>query len=79
MYLTAKKRQFLFNIDRNCLLKYKLNNICELINKSNAPVDPEVNTSEAIANGGNSDYGNGTWGRVDPMYRTVSFGLQVTF
>ena len=31
------------------------------------------------ANGGSSDYGNGTWGRVDPMYRTVSFGLQVTF
>ena len=58
---------------------FSANNICELINKSNAPVDPEVNTSEAIANGGSSDYGNGTWGRVDPMYRTVSFGLQVTF
>ena len=58
---------------------FSANNICELINKSNAPVAPEVNTSEAIANGGSSDYGNGTWGRVDPMYRTVSFGLQVTF
>ena len=57
---------------------FSANNICELINKSKAPVDPEVNTSESTLDGTN-DYGNGTWGRVDPMYRTVSFGLQVTF
>lgn len=57
---------------------FSANNICELINKSKAPVDPEINTSESTLAGTN-DYGNGTWGRVDPMYRTVSFGLQVTF
>lgn len=57
---------------------FSADNICELINKSNAPVDPEINTSESMLDGTN-DYGNGTWGRVDPMYRTVSFGLQVTF
>jgi TonB-linked SusC/RagA family outer membrane protein len=52
---------------------FSANNICELINKSNAPVDPEVNTTE------NGELTNGTWGRIDPMYRTVSFGLQLTF
>ncbi|MDR0657565.1 MAG: TonB-dependent receptor [Mediterranea sp.] len=52
---------------------FSANNICELINKSNAPVDPEVNTTE------DGELTNGTWGRIDPMYRTVSFGLQVTF
>lgn len=57
---------------------FSANNLCELINKSDAPVDPEVNTSESTRNGTN-DYGNGTWGRVEPLYRTVSFGLQVTF
>lgn len=52
---------------------FSAGNICELINKSNAPVDPEVNASEV------KDHAHGTWGRIDPMYRTVSFGLQVTF
>jgi TonB-linked SusC/RagA family outer membrane protein len=53
---------------------FSANNLCELINKSNAPVDPEVNTAES---GVSLD--GGTWGRIDPMYRTVSFGVQVTF
>ena len=52
---------------------FSANNICELINKSNAPVDPEINSQET------TEPTNGTWGRIDPMYRTVSFGLQVTF
>ncbi|MBQ8441752.1 MAG: TonB-dependent receptor [Bacteroides sp.] len=47
-------------------------NLCELINNSYAPLDPEINTAQ----GGNT--GNGYWGRVEPMYRTISFGLQVT-
>jgi TonB-linked SusC/RagA family outer membrane protein len=51
---------------------FSANNICELINKSKAPVDPEINDYEGSA-------ANGTWGRIDPMYRTVSFGVQVTF
>ena len=52
---------------------FSANNLCELINKSNAPVDPEINSQETASPT------NGTWGRIDPMYRTVSFGLQVTF
>lgn len=54
-------------------LYFSANNICELINKSNAPVDPEINSQET------TEPTNGTWGRIDPMYRTLSFGLQVTF
>ncbi len=45
-------------------------NLCELINNSYAPIDPEVNASERGS--GNA------WGRIEPMYRTISFGLQVT-
>ena len=48
-------------------------NLCELINNSIAPVDPEIDASEfTTAN----TYGS--WGRIDPMMRTVSFGLQLT-
>lgn len=50
------------------------NNLAELINKSKAPVDPEVNDKESGVS-----LGNATWGRIDPMFRTVSFGLQLTF
>ncbi len=57
---------------------FSASNVCELINNSIAPVDPEVNTSESTK-GGLNDYGNGTWGRIAPLTRTVSFGLQVTF
>ena len=53
---------------------FSANNLAELINKSNAPVDPEVNDVET-----NVSLGNATWGRIDPMYRTVSFGVQLTF
>ena len=53
---------------------FSANNIAEIINASNAPLDPEINTSETGAS-----LGNGTWGRIDPMFRTVSFGLQLTF
>jgi len=45
-------------------------NLCELINNSYAPIDPEVNASERGS--------TGAWGRIEPMYRTISFGLQVT-
>ena len=48
-------------------------NLCELINNSYAPVDPEIDTGE----GGSTS--NGTWGRVTPMMRSISCGLQVTF
>ncbi|MDD4778053.1 MAG: TonB-dependent receptor [Fermentimonas sp.] len=49
-------------------------NLMELINKSNAPIDPEVNTAETGVS-----LANATWGRVDPMSRTVSVGVQLTF
>ena len=52
---------------------FSANNILELINKSIAPVDPEINETE------DGQFTNGTWGRVDPMYRTISFGLQLSF
>ena len=48
-------------------------NLCELINNSYAPVDPEIDTGE------NNSTSNGAWGRVTPMMRTISCGLQVTF
>jgi len=53
---------------------FSANNLCELINRSNAPVDPEINTAEYGVN-----LNNATWGRIDPMYRTNSFGVQATF
>ncbi len=49
------------------------NNLMEIIKRSKAPVDPEVNDKEEGAK-----LGNATWGRIDPMYRTLSFGLQLT-
>jgi len=51
---------------------FSANNLMELINKSNAPVDPEVNDREEGVS-----LGNATWGRIDPMYRTVSLGVQL--
>ncbi len=53
---------------------FSANNLAELINRSNAPVDPEVNDKEDGVS-----LGNATWGRIDPMFRTISFGLQLTF
>nr|WP_278703490.1 TonB-dependent receptor [Bacteroides intestinalis] len=52
---------------------FSANNLCELINKSNAPVDPEINGSDT------GSLTDGKWGTADPMTRTVSFGVQVTF
>ena len=48
-------------------------NLCELINNSYAPVDPEIDGSEV------KNHSNGVWGRIAPMMRTISCGLQVTF
>ena len=48
-------------------------NLCELVNNMFAPVDPEIDTSEVS----NNRYG--TWGRITPMMRTISCGLQLTF
>ena len=48
-------------------------NLCELVNNMFAPIDPEIDTSEVS----NNSYG--TWGRITPMMRTISCGLQLTF
>lgn len=50
------------------------NNICNIIKKSKYPIDPEISTSEEA-----NDLANGTWGRVAPMTKTISFGLQISF
>lgn len=42
-----------------------------------AAIDPEVNTDERRSASYMASYS--TWGRVTPISRTVSFGLQVTF
>lgn len=50
-----------------------INNAFDIINHTNGTgVDPETNDYEGSA-------ANGVWGRIDPIYRTYSFGLQVTF
>jgi TonB-linked SusC/RagA family outer membrane protein len=69
---------------RACIRKARIYfsalNPAELINKSKAPVDPEINTVEQGSNGiGAASLSNGTWGRIDPMYRSYSFGIQITF
>ena len=43
----------------------------------NAPIDPEMNTDERRSASYMASYS--TWGRVTPINRSVSFGLQVTF
>ena len=87
-YLRFKNLTVGYTLPRNLTRKafiekarvyFSANNICELINKSKAPVDPEIDSAQGYKSADDNDYGNGTWGRIDPMYRTVSFGLQVTF
>ena len=46
-------------------------NLFELINNTNGAFDPEINT-------GDGRLQNGVFGRTDPMYRTISFGIQLT-
>lgn len=46
-------------------------NLFELINNTNGYFDPEINT-------GDGSWSNGVFGRIDPMYRTFSFGVQIT-
>lgn len=53
---------------------FSAENLCELINRSKAPVDPEINSADKGVS-----LSIATWGRTDPMYRTISFGVQLTF
>ena len=50
------------------------NNLCDLINHTaQYGFDPEVSTGS-----GTGSFGNGTYGRTEPLMRSYSFGLQVT-
>ena len=50
------------------------NNLADLINHTaKYGFDPETSTGR-----GTGSYGNGTYGRTEPLYRSYSFGLQVT-
>ncbi len=46
-------------------------NLFDIVNHNKGTgIDPEINT-------GSGSYGNGVWGRIDPMMRTYSFGIQI--
>ena len=48
-------------------------NLLDIINNNKGTgIDPEINT-------GVGSYANGVWGRTEPIYRTYSCGLQITF
>ncbi|MDO4511439.1 MAG: TonB-dependent receptor [Bacteroidales bacterium] len=48
-----------------------ISNAFDIINHNNGTgLDPEINT-------GVGSYGNGVWGRTDPIMRTYSFGIQI--
>lgn len=50
-----------------------INNALDIIQHTKKfGLDPEINTGEGSA-------ANGVWGRTDPMMRTYSFGIQITF
>jgi hypothetical protein len=50
------------------------NNLADLVNHTaQYGFDPEVSTGR-----GTGSFGNGTYGRVEPLMRSYSFGLQVT-
>ena len=61
-----QKARIYFTAENPCLLYNGL---------GKNPIDPEIGSTWTTG----TSYGNGTFGRTDPMMRTYSFGLQVTF
>ena len=55
-------------------------NLFELINRTNGPFDPETGGMKPNTNnvGGDGNITNSVFGRVDPFFRTFSFGVQIT-
>lgn len=55
---------------------FSAENLCLLYNGlGKVPIDPEIGSSWTTG----SSYSDGTFGRTDPMMRSYSFGVQVTF
>lgn len=80
-YLRLKNVTFGYTIPQNLTRKayiqkarlyFSADNLCLLHKGHDLPVDPEINAGQGAL-------GNGTWGRIAPITRTLSFGLQVTF
>ena len=61
-----QKARIYFSCDNPCLLYNGMKDY---------PIDPEIGSQWKST----SSYSNGTFGRTDPMMRTYSFGMQVTF
>lgn len=61
-----QKARIYFTAENPCLLYNGL---------GKNPIDPEIGSTWTTS----KSYSNGTFGRTDPMMRTYSFGLQVTF
>lgn len=80
-YLRLKNVTFGYTLPQNLTRKayiekariyFSADNLALLHKGHDLPVDPEVNAGQGAL-------GNGTWGRIAPVTRTLSFGLQVTF
>ena len=81
-YLRAKNITVGYTLPRSLTQKVSIEkvriygtiiNAFDLINHTRKfGLDPEINTGEG-------NYGNGVWGRTDPIIRTYSCGLQITF
>ncbi len=80
-YLRLKNVTFGYTLPQNLTRKayiekarlyFSADNLCLLHKGHDLPVDPEINSGQGAL-------GNGTWGRIAPITRTLSFGLQVTF
>ncbi len=61
-----QKARVYFSCDNPCLIYNGMKDY---------PIDPEIGSQWKTT----SSYSNGTFGRTDPMMRTYSFGVQVTF
>ena len=81
-YLRLKNLTIGYTLPRNITQKISIDkvrfyvaatNLLDIINHNHGTgIDPEINT-------GVGSYANGVWGRTEPIYRTYSCGLQVTF
>ncbi len=79
-YLRMKNITLGYTIPRDITRKIRIdrvriyaaiNNAFDIINHNKGTgIDPEMNNGEG-------SYGNGVWGRIDPIMRSYSFGIQI--